>query len=162
MYLTKNKRKIWCYITQSRFYCNVDMVTIRVGLSRKVWANYNNDHEICLSLCHFLNTWGIIGNMIKRSFYDAICAFSYISAVVLFINSLQNPNVPDEKTLLIPIGMLSLFVLSAAMMGYFFVLGPLELLITGKKEEAVKYFFTTIVIFISIVITTLISLSFLT
>ncbi len=86
--------------------------------------------------------------MIKKSFFNAIGAFSYICAVVLFINTLQNPNVPDGNTILIPIFMLSLFVLSAAMMGYFFVLGPIELVIEGRRQEAVKYFFTTIGFFV--------------
>lgn len=86
--------------------------------------------------------------MFKKSFFNAIGAFSYISALVLLINSLQNPNVPDENTILIPIVMLSLFVLSAAMMGYFFVWGPLELVIEGKKQEAVKYFFITVGMFV--------------
>ena len=99
--------------------------------------------------------------MIKRSVYNAVCAFSYISAIALFINYVQNPNVPDDKSILIPIGMLSLFVLSVAMMGYFFVLGPLELLVAGQKQEAVKYFFTTIISFVCIAGGTLITLRLL-
>jgi hypothetical protein len=91
-----------------------------------------------------LQLWSII----KKSFYNAICAFSYISAAVFLLFRLQNPNVPDDKSIIVPMAILSLFVLSVAMMGYFFVWGPLELVIEGKKEESVKYFFTTIGIFV--------------
>jgi hypothetical protein len=55
-------------------------------------------------------------------------------------------NIP-ENTIMIPIAMLSLLVLSVAMMGYFFVYQPVRLLIEGKQREATKFFITTVAFF---------------
>ena len=84
--------------------------------------------------------------MIKKSVYNALCAFSYISAIVLLADYMSKA-VPHDPPILTPIGVLSLFVFSAAIMGYLFVLGPLELLMAGQRNEAVKYFFTTVISF---------------
>jgi hypothetical protein len=53
----------------------------------------------------------------------------------------------DEKGIIIPIAMLSLFVLSAAMMGYLFCLTPLQLYLDGHKKEGVNLFVGTLRIF---------------
>jgi len=43
--------------------------------------------------------------------------------------------------------MLSLFVLSAAIMGYLFLSEPLQLFLENKKQEAVTFFAKTVGIF---------------
>jgi len=40
--------------------------------------------------------------------------------------------------------MLSLFTLSAAVMGYLFAAEPIMMYLDGKKKEAVNFFFTTV------------------
>jgi len=67
-------------------------------------------------------------------------------------------NAPEN--ILIPIMMLSLFVLSVAMMGSFFVCQPLRLYLDGEKKRAVDLFWKTIGVFA--IITLLIIIVFLT
>ncbi|MBI2047736.1 MAG: hypothetical protein HYT27_01215 [Parcubacteria group bacterium] len=84
--------------------------------------------------------------MIKKSFLNALLAEAYIVIIVNVINYGQKlAEHPD--TILAPIAMLSLFVLSTAVMGYLFLLTPLELYFEGKKKEAVNLFLLTVVIF---------------
>ena len=84
--------------------------------------------------------------MIKKSFLNALLAEVYIVIIVNVINYGQKlAEHPD--TILVPIAMLSLFVLSAAVMGYLFLLTPLQLYFEGKKKEAVNLFLLTVVIF---------------
>ncbi len=59
----------------------------------------------------------------------------------------QMDSMPNVMVLIF---VLSLFVLSAAMMGYFFVYQPLCLLIEGKQAEATKFFLTTVASFVGI------------
>lgn len=57
-----------------------------------------------------------------------------------------------ESTLLIPIGVLGLFVLSTATMGFLFVYEPLRLYFDNKRKEAVTFFFKTLGTFAVLVI----------
>ncbi len=61
-------------------------------------------------------------------------------ALVLF--SLQSPNTPD--TIFAPILALSMFVLSAAVMGYLFLGKPIQLYFEGNKQAAVNFFLKTL------------------
>lgn len=45
---------------------------------------------------------------------------------------------------------LSLFVLSAAVMGYLFVYQPLKFFFEGKQQEAVRFFLLTVAFFAGI------------
>ena len=85
--------------------------------------------------------------MTKSPYLNALLAELYIIGIVFLINTLAKPNTPDNETLLVPMMMLSLFVLSAAVMGFLFVAEPLTLFLDGKREEAVKFFLTTVVTF---------------
>ncbi|MCC7290040.1 hypothetical protein IT417_02215 [bacterium] len=82
----------------------------------------------------------------KNPFYNALAALSYIIIIVIVIHSISNIEIL-ETSLLMPILFLSLFTLSAAVMGYIFCLQPLRLYLDGKKEEALTLFVTTILIF---------------
>ncbi|HEY4517472.1 MAG TPA: hypothetical protein VJI74_01115 [Candidatus Paceibacterota bacterium] len=53
----------------------------------------------------------------------------------------------SPETILIPIAMLSLFVLSASVMGYLFVVEPVQLYLDGKKKEGITFFLQTVTIF---------------
>jgi len=84
--------------------------------------------------------------MSKNPIYNAIAALIYIVLIVLLINSVTRIDAL-EASLLMPILMISLFTLSAAVMGYIFCYQPLRLYLDGKKEEAVKLFLKTVGIF---------------
>lgn len=87
--------------------------------------------------------------MIQKSFLKASLAELYIVLLVSVMQYVQRV-VPESKTILIPIAMLSLFVLSAAVMGYLFVSEPVMLCIDGKKEEAMRLFLSTVGVFAAI------------
>ena len=63
---------------------------------------------------------------------------------------------PD--TTLAPMAMISLFTLSAAIMGYIFGYTPFQLYFDGKRKEAVKLFLQTVATFGSITLFILILL----
>lgn len=88
--------------------------------------------------------------MSKNPLINALCAITYIvfiGAVMYFLSDTQS-NKPD--TFLAPILFLSVFTLSAAVMGYIFLYQPLLLLLDGKKKQAVDLFLRTLAIFTGI------------
>ncbi|OGG93150.1 hypothetical protein A2609_02620 [Candidatus Kaiserbacteria bacterium RIFOXYD1_FULL_47_14] len=85
-------------------------------------------------------------NMNNHPFLNALSATAYISFVASMMFYAPEMNIP-EPSLIIPIMMLSLLVLSASLMGYFFFCQPVRLLIEGKQKEATKFFLSTIGIF---------------
>lgn len=89
--------------------------------------------------------------MTKNPFLNAIAAIAYIITIasVMFYGT---KNLPEPDTIIAPIAVVSLFTLSAAVMGYIFGLQPLQLLVDGKKKEAVDLFLKTIVSFAGITI----------
>ena len=94
--------------------------------------------------------------MNKKSFYNAILAAGYITFIVSIINWTSSiPHKPEDNVFM-PITMLSLLVLSVALMGYLFFYQPVLLLLDGKREEAVKLFLGTVAIFAGLVITFLV------
>jgi hypothetical protein len=73
----------------------------------------------------------------------ASLAALYISVVVFLMNHLSN--LPNElESVLIPMAVLGLFVLSAAIMGYLFLYQPFTLYFDNKKKEAATFFFGTV------------------
>ena len=82
--------------------------------------------------------------MDKKPFYNATLAAGYIVLIVNVIGLFAQPNTPDAPNLLIPIMMLSLFVLSAAVMACLFGYGPIRLYLDGEKEKAGKFLGATI------------------
>ena len=87
--------------------------------------------------------------MFKTPLTNAFGAAAYIALIGLGIQySAHFPNA--EPNLLIPIAMLSLLTVSVAIMGFFFVMNPLQLYIDGHKKEAVTFFLQTIGIFAAI------------
>ncbi|MBP6976580.1 hypothetical protein KBB42_03235 [Candidatus Dojkabacteria bacterium] len=86
--------------------------------------------------------------MTKNPFYNAFAAIIYIVVIVFSINLIADKEVNDGLAQFItPIMMLSLFVLSAAVMGYVFCYQPLRLYLDGKKKEAVSLFLKTVGVF---------------
>ena len=89
--------------------------------------------------------------MTKNPFLNAGAAALYITAVAFVMNSFSKlKHQPD--TIIAPIAVLSLFTLSAAMMGYLFLYQPLQLFLEGQKKPAVKLFLQTVAVFAGITI----------
>lgn len=84
--------------------------------------------------------------MTTNPFYNASLAILYIVTVVSTIFYTAQI-FGDEESILFPIGGLSLFVLSAAVMAYLFFYRPVLLLLDGEREKGVKLFLHTLGIF---------------
>ncbi len=84
--------------------------------------------------------------MTKNPLSNALAAIAYIIivATAMFYGSSL---VPAEDSVLAPIAMISLFTLSAAVMGYVFLGQPVQLYLDDKKKEAVDLFVKTVGIF---------------
>lgn len=84
--------------------------------------------------------------MTKNPIVNALAGLLYIVLVVSLIFNAQ-VIFGNEETILIPIAMLSLFVFSAATMGYFFLYQPLQLYLEGEKKKSVDLFINTLGVF---------------
>jgi len=89
--------------------------------------------------------------MTKNPFINALSATLYITLVALFM-FYGVKVLPPKDTILTPIAIISLFTLSAAMMGYLFLYQPVQFLIDGHKKKAVNLFLQTIVVFAGLTI----------
>ena len=84
--------------------------------------------------------------MSNNPFLNAFAATAYITVIALMMRyGPQGPGV--DSSFIAPIAFLSLFVLSAALMGYFFFYQPVRLMIEGKQQEAARFLFTTVAVF---------------
>ena|SRR5258708_5968490 len=97
--------------------------------------------------------------MTKNPFINAFAATLYISAVATFM-FYGSKSFPPKDTILAPIAMISLFTLSAAVMGYLFLYQPLQLLLDGHKKNAVNLFIQTLATFAGITVIIFILLFF--
>lgn len=83
--------------------------------------------------------------MTTKPFYNALFAISYIVVLVTGINlAATNLEGVIQETILVPMGFLATFVLSAALMGYLFFYQPLLMLLDGRREQGVKLFLKTV------------------
>ena len=82
----------------------------------------------------------------KNPYINAILAGAYIVFIVFVMTRFTDKAGPDNSMsfFLIPMTMLSLFVLSAAIMSFLFVYRPLTMYLDGKKQEAVVFFGKTV------------------
>ena len=85
--------------------------------------------------------------MTKNPYINALLAGAYNVLIVLLIT--YGPMFVREKpdTILAPMAMLSLLVLSVAFMGYAFLFQPIVMYMDGKKREAVTFFTKTLLTF---------------
>lgn len=92
--------------------------------------------------------------MTKNPFINALAAALYIIIIasVMFYGT-SDQSGPDS--VFAPIAFMSLFTLSAAMMGYLFFYQPLQLYLDGKKKKAVNLFLQTLAVFALITATIL-------
>ncbi|MES2014424.1 MAG: hypothetical protein V4437_01235 [Patescibacteria group bacterium] len=97
--------------------------------------------------------------MTKNPILNALVATLYIGIVasVMFFGS----HVEDARpTVLVPIAMLSLFSLSAAVMGFIFFYKPILMYVEGEKPAAIKLLMQTIGAFAVITVILLSALVF--
>lgn len=95
--------------------------------------------------------------MTKNPFLNALAAVAYVSLVAsIMFYGLKTA--PQEDSFVVPVAMISLFTLSAAMMGYIFLSEPLQLLLAGEKKRAVNLFIQTVLIFAGITALLLVAL----
>lgn len=91
---------------------------------------------------------------------NAAAAITYILIVALFMRFIESVRHDTPDTFVDAMGILSLLVCSAAVMGFLFFYQPIRLLIEKQPKEAVTYFLKTLGIFsiITIDILTVVSL----
>ncbi len=88
--------------------------------------------------------------MTRNPLLNAGAAAAYIGAVVLFITYMSGSDEPD--TILAPLAMISLLVLSVLMMAYCFFFQPMQMYLDGQKREAIRLFTQTVAAFAVIVV----------
>ena len=94
----------------------------------------------------------------KNPYVNACAAALYI-VVVACIMTFGQKSGPDPSVL-VPIAVLSLFVLSAAVMGYLFLFQPAQMYLDGAKKEALDLFVRTVAVFAVLTIFFLVVLFF--
>lgn len=99
----------------------------------------------------------LMTTLFKNPYLNSIYAEVYIVLVVWLMHTLGKPNTPD--TFFDPIAALSVFVLSAAVMGYLFLGEPLQLYFDGQKKQSVAFFFRTVLSFAAITVVLLVIVS---
>ena len=95
--------------------------------------------------------------MTKNPILNALAAFGYIIVIASVMYYGSNYAMPN-KSFLAPIAAVSLFTLSAAVMGYIFFFQPFQMYFDNKKKQALELFFQTLGVFAAITITVLILL----
>lgn len=86
--------------------------------------------------------------MTKNPFINAAAGTLYI-IVVAHVMFYGMEHSKPGNSVIIPIAVLSLFSLSAALMGYFFLYQPAQLYLDGHKKQATSLLVKTILIFAS-------------
>ena len=71
-------------------------------------------------------------------------ALGYIAGIILVISKTSSIVAHTPDTLLAPLTMLSLFVLSALIMGILFVYEPLRLFLDNQKQQALSFLIKTV------------------
>lgn len=84
--------------------------------------------------------------MTKNPFLNALTASLYIT-IIAFVMNWGTKRIPPVDNVFAPIGIISLFTLSAAVMGYIFLYQPGMLYMDGKKKAAVNLFVQTVMVF---------------
>ena len=84
--------------------------------------------------------------MTKNPLLNALAATTYIVliALVLFYGTIFKVG---NNSFMAPIALISLFTLSAAVMGFLFCYQPLQLYFDNKKTQAVNLFLQTLAVF---------------
>ncbi len=84
--------------------------------------------------------------MSKNPFINGIAASVYIVAVAAVMNY-GTKMAPNSKSFMVPVAVISVFTLSAALMGFLFCYPAIQLYLDGKKKQAVNLFLQTVAVF---------------
>jgi hypothetical protein len=84
--------------------------------------------------------------MSKNPIINGLIASAYIVLVASVMN-FGTKLIPRPNSFIAPIAVISLFTLSAAVMGYIFCYQPAQLYFDGKKKQAVQLFLQTVITF---------------
>lgn len=98
-------------------------------------------------------------NILKNAFLNAFATALYIVAIASFLS--YTPKIFEEvedKTVLVPIAMLSLLVFSATLTGVLVFGRPILWYLDGRKKEGVQLLLSTLAIFLSFTITAFLAL----
>ncbi len=90
--------------------------------------------------------------MTRNPILNALAAAAYILALTSLFFALSGFMPADPHPVFAISAFLAVFVLSAALMGYFIVLAPLQLLIEGDTKGAVMLFLKTLMAFAVVVL----------
>src|SRR3989338_4152289 len=85
--------------------------------------------------------------MRKNPYLNALLASAYIAVVASFMYFGSHNAGETEDSVLAPIAMISLLVLSVAMMAYLFFYQPAQLFMAGRAGEAGTFFLKTVGVF---------------
>lgn len=86
--------------------------------------------------------------MSKNSLLNALFAAFYIVFIAIVMNyGMKLAGRSADNSILAPIAVISLFTLSAAVMGYLFLYQPFQLYFDSKKKAAVNLFLQTVAYF---------------
>ncbi len=85
--------------------------------------------------------------MTKNPIINGLGAAAYIGIIVTVMNFIMQTQRNKPDTAFAPLVVLSLLTLSAATMAYIFFYQPVQMLIEGKKKEAVNLFIGTVGVF---------------
>lgn len=85
--------------------------------------------------------------MTKNPIINALSAASYIGLVVGVMNLIMKTQGSKPDTPFAPVVFLSILTLSVTIMAYLFFYQPLQLLLEGKKKEALNLSIQTIGVF---------------
>lgn len=96
----------------------------------------------------------------KYAFLNAVGTAGYIGLIAFFFFTMERlfGNTPDPKTMLIPMGMLMLFVFSAAVTSGLVLGRPILWYLDGKKKDAVTLFLYTLGILFAIMLVVFLTL----
>ncbi len=83
--------------------------------------------------------------MLKNPYINALFVGAYIIIIVFIMNSFSSLAI--TSTIFMPMLMLSMLVLSVAIMGFLFVSKPLQIFMEGHKSEAIVFFGKTLGMF---------------
>ena len=97
--------------------------------------------------------------MTNNPLLNALLASAYIALVASILYS-GRAILPPEDGILVPITILSLFVLSAAIMGFLFLFQSAQLFLDGERKTAVQLFLQTVGYFAGITLLFLVILFF--
>jgi hypothetical protein len=84
--------------------------------------------------------------MSKYPVLNGFAAAAYI-LIIVSVMTWGTKMVPRPDTFMAPLAAISLFTLSAAVMGYLFCYQPIQLYFEGKKKLAVQLFLQTVMVF---------------